>query len=160
MERKTEVHAENGKHDLVITREFDLPIELLWRAHSEAEIVEEWMSHDYSQLRFVNMDFKRHRGWEFERRDPQGDVHLRAHGVFHAIVHEQRIVRTFELLDAPFGVQMEVYEFVSLGVDASLLRLHIVYESVDCRDQMLQKGMVTGLGMAHNRLQEIIGQKR
>ncbi len=40
MERKTKIHAEEGKHDLLITREFDLPLDLLFRAYVEPEIVE------------------------------------------------------------------------------------------------------------------------
>ncbi len=39
MEHKTRISAEDGKQDLVITREFDLPLELLFKAHVEPEIV-------------------------------------------------------------------------------------------------------------------------
>jgi hypothetical protein len=43
VERKTKINAENGKQELVITREFDLPVELLFKAYEEPEIVEQWM---------------------------------------------------------------------------------------------------------------------
>lgn len=43
MERKTHIHAEDGKQELIITREFDLPLELLFKAYEEADIVEQWM---------------------------------------------------------------------------------------------------------------------
>ena len=43
MERKTKIHAEDGKQELVITREFDLPLELLFKAYAEPELVEQWM---------------------------------------------------------------------------------------------------------------------
>ena len=43
MEQKTNVAAEDGKQEIVITREFDLPLELLFKAYEEAEIVEQWM---------------------------------------------------------------------------------------------------------------------
>src|SRR6478736_1818899 len=43
MERKTSVNAEEGRPDLVIVREFDLPVDLLFRAYVEADIVEQWM---------------------------------------------------------------------------------------------------------------------
>ena len=39
MELKTKVNAEEGKQDLVITREFDLPVELLFKAHAEPAIL-------------------------------------------------------------------------------------------------------------------------
>src|SRR6185436_13306851 len=43
MERKTKIHAEDGKQELVITREFDLPLELLFKAYEEPELIEQWM---------------------------------------------------------------------------------------------------------------------
>ena len=43
MALKTKINAEEGKQDLLITREFDLPLELLFKAYVEPEIVEEWM---------------------------------------------------------------------------------------------------------------------
>lgn len=43
MERKTKINAEDGRQDLVITREFDLPLELLFKAYEEPEIVAQWM---------------------------------------------------------------------------------------------------------------------
>lgn len=43
MEQKTKINVENGKQELTITREFDLPLELLFRAYIEPEIVEQWM---------------------------------------------------------------------------------------------------------------------
>ncbi|HBO73061.1 MAG TPA: ATPase, partial [Marinilabiliales bacterium] len=43
MEQRTKVIAEDGKQDLLITREFELPLELLFRAYVEPEIIEQWM---------------------------------------------------------------------------------------------------------------------
>ena len=43
MELKTKVHAEEGKQELLITRIFDLPLELLFRAYEDPKIVEQWM---------------------------------------------------------------------------------------------------------------------
>ena len=44
MELKTKISAKEGQQDLVITREFDLPVELLFKAYTEPEIVAQWMS--------------------------------------------------------------------------------------------------------------------
>ncbi len=55
MERKTKIHAEEGKQEILITREFDLPLELLFRAYSEAEIVEQWMG-----TKVLKLENKRH----------------------------------------------------------------------------------------------------
>jgi hypothetical protein len=58
--------------------------------------------------------------------------------------------------NAPFGVQLEVYEFEPLTNDTSKLNIHVIYESVELRDQLLKLPFAQGLNMAHNRLQEIL----
>ena len=62
--------------------------------------------------------------------------------------------------NAPFGVQLEFIEFEKLTDDTSKLNMHVLYESVDHRNQMLKLGMVQGINMAHNRLQDIVNKRR
>jgi uncharacterized protein YndB with AHSA1/START domain len=83
MERKTKVIAEDGKQELVITREFDLPVELLFRAHTEPGIFEEWMSHEYGTTKVLKLEPKQHGGWHFQTKDSQGNVVFSANGVNH-----------------------------------------------------------------------------
>ncbi len=151
MEQKTKVHAEDGKQDLVITREFELPLELLFKAYAEAELVEQWMGN-----KVLKLENKNHGSYLFETRDPQGNVLFRANGVIHSFVPEKNITRTFEMENAPFPVQLEFLEFEKLGPDTSKLTMHIVYKSVTDRDNMLKLPFAYGINMAHNRLQEII----
>ena len=59
----------------------------------------------------------------------------------------------------PFGVQLEIYLFEKLTVDTSKLTMHVIYESVAQRDQLMQLPFAQGINMAHNRLQEIYHSK-
>ena len=59
----------------------------------------------------------------------------------------------------PFGVQLEVYEFEQISGDTSKLTMHVIYESVTQRDQVLQLPFAQGINMAHNRLQQILTQQ-
>jgi uncharacterized protein YndB with AHSA1/START domain len=61
MERKTKINAEDGQQQLVITREFDLPLELLFKAYVEADIVEQWMG-----TKVLKLENKRHGSYQFE----------------------------------------------------------------------------------------------
>ena len=158
MELKTKIHAEAGKHDLTITREFELPVELLFRAHVEADIFEQWMSHEYGTTKVSKLQAERHGGWEFQTSDAKGVAVIRASGTFHEFVPNSKITRTFEIEDSPFGVQLEFLEFQKLSEETSNLRLHVVYRSAALRDQMLKLPFAKGLDMAHNRLQEIVGK--
>lgn len=151
MERKTQVHAEEGKQDLLITREFDLPVGLLFKAYVEPELVEQWMN-----TKVLTLECKTHGSWQFETSNPQGKVVLRSHGVFHEVMPERKITRTFEMKDTPFPPQLEFLEFEPLGDESSRLTMHVVYKSVAHRDQMLQLPFAQGINMAHNRLEQII----
>lgn len=153
MEQKTKITAEEGKQELTITREFELPVELLFRAHAEPGLLEQWMG-----TKVLKFEGKKHGGWQFETADPQGKVLFRAHGVIHDFAPNQRITRTFEMENAPFGVQLEFLQFEKLTADTSKLTTHVVYQSAAQRDQMLQIGMAPGINMAHKRLQEIVGK--
>lgn len=149
MEQKTKIHAEDGKQEIVITREFDLPVDLLFKAHAEPEIVEQWMT-----SKVVKLESKKHGSFQLEKTDDKGNVVFQANGVIHEFIPNRKITRTFEMQNTPYGVQLEVYEFVKLSDDTSKLTMHVIYESVAQRDQVLQLPFAQGLNWAHNRLQE------
>jgi len=158
MEQKTKVNAEDGKQELVITREFDLPVELLFKAYAEPELVEEWMSNPYSTTKMLKLESKKQGGYQLESKDAQGKVVFRANGVIHEFVPNQKITRTFEMENTPFGVQLEIYEFKKLTDDTSRLNMHVIYESVAQRDEVLKLPFAQGICMAHNRIEEILSK--
>src|SRR5450432_1912596 len=153
MERKTKINAEEGKQDLMITREFDLPLELLFKAHVEPDIVEQVMG-----TKVLKLESKKHGSYQYKTTDAQGNVVFQACGVIHEFVPNRKITRTFEMENTAFTVQLEFLEFEQLTNDTSKLNMHIVYKSVALRDQMLQIGFAPGLNMAHNRLQTILSK--
>ena len=152
MARKTKISAEDGKQDLVVTREFDLPVELLFKAYVEPEIVEQWMG-----TKVLKLESKQHGGYQFETSDPSGNVVFRANGTIHEFIPEKKITRTFEMENTPFPVQLEFLEFQPLTDDTSLLTMQIIYRSVADRDNMLKLPFAQGLNMAHDRLQQAVG---
>lgn len=152
MERKTKIDAADGEQDLVITREFDLPLELLFKAYVEPEIVEQWMG-----TKVLKLENKKHGSWQFETTDPSGSKH-RFNGVIHEFERNRKITRTFEFEDTPFGVQLEILEFEKITGDTSRLKIHTIFESVAHRDRMLRMPFAQGINMAHDRLQKIAGK--
>lgn len=153
MAQKTTLMAEDGKQDFVITRVFDLPVELLFRAYVEPDLVEQWMG-----TKVLKLESKQYGSWQFETTNAQGNAVFHANGVIHEFSPNRKITRTFEMENAPFGVQLEFLEFEHLTDDTSRLHMHVVYRTVAARDQMLQMGigMAKGVDMAHNRLQDIL----
>lgn len=158
MELKTKIHAEDGKYDLTITRDFDLPVDLVFRAHVEPELFEQWMSHEYGTVRVVKFEPRKHGGWEFETSAADGTVVFRANGTIHEFVQDTKITRTFEMDGSPFDVQLEFLEFEKVTGDRSRLTMQTVYRSVELRDQMLKLPFASGLSMAHDRLQKTLSK--
>ena len=153
MERKTKIHAEPGKHDLFITREFDLPLELLFKAYADPEILEQWMG-----TKVLKLENKKHGSWQFQTSDGQGNVVFQANGTIHEFVPDRKITRTFEMENAPFDVQLEFLEFEKLTDDTSKLTIHAVYRTAALRDQMLKLPFAQGINMAHNELEKIVSK--
>jgi len=153
MEQKTKVIAESGKQEMLITREFDLPLELLFKAYAEAKLVEQWMG-----TKVLKLESKKFGSYQFEKKDEQGNITFSANGVTHEFVPNQKIIRTFEMENTPFGVQLEIYKFEKLTDTTSKLSMHTIYESVALRDQVLQMPFAQGLNWAHNQLQEVVSK--
>jgi len=154
MELKTKIHAEDGKQELMITREFDLPLELLFKAYVEPEIVEQWMG-----TKVLKLENKKLGSYQFETTDPKGNKHGFS-GTIHEFSPNRKITRTFEMENTPFEVQLEFLEFEKLTDDTSKLNMHIVYRSVAFRDQMLQLPFAQGINMAHNRIQDLLNKSK
>lgn len=152
MELKTKIQAPEDKQELIITRTFDLPLELLFKAYEDPEIVEQWMG-----TRVVKLENRKHGSWQIETSH-DGNVVFGANGVILEFVPNEKITRTFEMENSPFPVQLEFFEFEKLTDSTSKLTMHLVFKSVAYRNQLLQMPFAQGLNMAHNRLQEIVNK--
>lgn len=153
MEQKTKVHAEDGLQELTVTRVFDLSLQLLFRAYAAPELVEQWMG-----TKVLKLESRTHGSYQFQTTNKEGRVVFGAGGVIHEFTPEKKIARTFEMDNSPFGVQLEVYEFESLSEDTSRLKMHVIYESVGQRNEVLKLPFKHGINMAHDRLQEVVGK--
>lgn len=149
MEQKTKIDAEDGKQELTITRVFDLPVHLLFKAYAEAGIVEQWMG-----TKVLKLESKKHGSYAFETTDPKGNRHG-FNGVIHEFIDDQKIVRTFEMENGNYGVQLEVLSFEKIDEDTSRLNMHVIYESAAQRDGVLKLPFAQGINWAHNRLEGI-----
>lgn len=150
MEQKTKVTAEDGKQNILITREFDLPVELLFKAYEEPELFEQWMG-----TKVLKMENKKHGSYAFET-SYDGNVVFSANGTIQEFVPNQKITRTFEMENTGFPVQLEFLEFEKLTDETSKLSMHIVFKSPEYRNQLMQMPFAQGLNMAHDKLQTIV----
>ena len=157
MELKTKVNAEDGRQDMVITREFDLPVELLFKAHVDPEIIVQWKILPNTTAKILKYGGQKHGSYQMQSTDAEGKIVSTVSGVIHEFIPNRKIIRTFEIEHAPMGVQLEIYDFEPLTDNTSKLNMHVIYESVALRDQAL-KMAPQALNMAHDRMEGIMSK--
>ena len=81
MDFKTKIFAEDGKQELKIERIFDLPVEFIFRAHTEKALIEEWMG-----TKVIQFEARNHGSWFYETKNSEGEVVFKANGVFRNII--------------------------------------------------------------------------
>lgn len=148
MEEKTKVTAEAGTQEIMITRDFDIGVELLYLAYTEARLLEQWMGN-----RVIKMDHRDHGSYRFETLDQNNNVVFRANGTIHRAIKNQSIIRTFEMEGMSFPVQLEFLDFEPLDSNTSRLNIKIIFKSPTDRDNLLKLPFAMGINMAHNQLE-------
>lgn len=157
MSDKTVITAEEGKQELFIIREFDAPRELLFRAHTEAELYEQWVGPDDLTMTIERMEAVDGGSYRFLH---ERDGHVYAfHGVYHEVLAPERIIGTFEFDGLPEKghVIMGTTRFEDLGGGRSRLVHQSVFQSVEDRDGMVASGMERGVVDGYNKLDGVLG---
>lgn len=153
----TTITAEPGKQECVITREFDAPRELVFKAFTDPELVSQWWGPRRLSTLVDKLDAKSGGQWRFINRDPEGNEYG-FHGVYHEIRAPERIIDTFEFEGLPEAghVCLETLTLEELAGGRTRLTAQSVFQSVADRDGMLQSGMEEGLNDSYERLTELL----
>jgi uncharacterized protein YndB with AHSA1/START domain len=146
---------EPGSHALHMEREFDAPAELLLRAHTEPELLAQWMGPRRLQMRVERLEPRDGGRWRFVHWGEDGVEHW-FHGVFHGDPSvEGGIRQTFEYEGTPGEVLLESLTFDEHD-GRTTLRATSVFTSVEARDGMVEAGMKEGTEDGYARLDELI----
>lgn len=154
MKHQTSVQAPDGTQNILITRVFDLPLDLLFKAFEVPELFEEWMG-----TKVLKMENKVHGSFAFETSH-NGQVAFKANGTIHEFVPNTRITRTFQMENTAFPVQLEFLDFEALSADTSCLKMLVVFKSKEYRDQLLSMPFSYGINMAHDKLQTSMSKSK
>jgi len=158
---KTIITAEPGKQELFITREFDAPRELVFRAHTDPDLYARWLGprdHTVTLETFEPVSGGR---WRYIRKDQHGNE-FAFHGVNHEVLAPERIIGTFEFEGLPESghVMLETIKFEELPGGRTRLTGQSVYQTVEDRDSMVQAGMEGGVVDSYERLDELLVRYR
>jgi uncharacterized protein YndB with AHSA1/START domain len=156
---KTKITAEHGKQELVITREFDAPRELVFKEYIDPELHIQWVGPRRLKMTLEKFEPTNGGSWRYIHRDKDGNEYA-YHGVHHEVTQPVRIVRTFEFegLPEPGHVSLETATFEELPSGKTSVTAKAVFQSVADRDGMLQSGMEEGVNDSHDRLDEVLAK--
>lgn len=154
---KLDIKAEPGSQEIIVTREFDAPRDVLFQAMTDPKAIPEWWGPSYLTTVVEKMDVKKGGVWRFVQRDPEGNEYA-FNGVYHEIVAPERMVYTFEWEGLPGHILMETVRFEekngkTIVIDQS------VFQSVADRDGMLSNGMEDGAEESMDRLMAVVARR-
>lgn len=150
----TKIIAPPGVPQTFITREFAAPRELLFRAHTDPELLAQWLGPRALTTTIEHFDVRHGGIWRYVSRDDDGNDYG-FHGVFHGTPSPDGIVQTFEYEGAPGHVCLETATFEEQG-GRTLVRQSTVFQSVEDRDAMIESGMEIGVNEGYERLDELL----
>lgn len=154
---KTQMIAEPGMPQLVITRDFDAPRELLFRAYTEPELLVQWLGPRRMTMKVDHFDVRDGGTWRYTHADADGSEHG-FHGVFHGTPSAtDGIVQTFEYEGAAGHVSLETLTFEERD-GKTLVRTNDVFQSVEDRDAAIASGMEYGINESMERLEELLAR--
>ena len=153
---KTTITAEPGKQEVIITREFDAPRELVFKAHTDPKLYVQWLGPRGYEM--ILDTFEPHSGgrYRYVHKDQNGNQ-FGFHGVFHEI-SEERMIQTFEFEGLPEGghVTLDTMRLESLPGNRTRVTIQSLFQSVSDRDGMVQSGMERGVNEGYERLDEVL----
>jgi uncharacterized protein YndB with AHSA1/START domain len=153
---KLNLIAEPGKQEIVMTRVFDAPRELDFKAHTDPKLIPQWWGPRRFTTTVERMDAKMGGIWRFVQQDANGNEYA-FHGVYHEVASPERLVQTFEFEGMPGHVLLETATFEEFEGKTKLTS-RSVFQSVEDRDGMLQTDMEEGAAESWNRLAELLAK--
>ena len=159
MANKTTITAEPGKQEMFITREFDAPRELVFRAHTDPELYVQWLGPRELTMTLETFEPRNGGSYRYIHKDAGGNEYA-FHGVNHEVLAPERIISTFEFEGLPEKghVILETVKFEALPGNRTRLTGQSVFQSVAARDAMLRSGMERGVNDGYERLDEILAK--
>jgi uncharacterized protein YndB with AHSA1/START domain len=156
---KTTVVAEAGKQELFITREFEAPRKLVFKAFSDKKLLEDWLGCKEMKVKYEKFEPKAGGSWRYIGTMENG-ASFGFHGVCHDFTAPERIIQTmeFEGLPETGHVVMETTRFEDLPSERCRLTSQLVFQSVADRDGMVQANMEQGTAESYHRLDELIAR--
>ena len=153
---KAEYRIEPGKQEIIVTRVFDAPRDVVFKACTDPDLLARWWGPRRYTTTVDKMDVKPGGVWRFVQKDTAGNE-FAFHGVYHEVTAPKRTVQTFEFEGAPGHVLLDTAIFEEADGKTRLTQ-QSVFQSVEDCDAMVEPGMVEGSTESMDRLAELLAE--
>lgn len=152
----TTIEADPDLPTIHIVREFDFPVERVFRAYTDQDLFARWIGPRSLTTVVEHWDCTTGGGYRY--RNVDGDAEYRFFGSFHEVRENARIVQTFTYEGFPDGVSLEIGTFEDLGGGRTRLTLKSVVDTMEGRDGMIASGMEVGVVEGFEKLDELLDE--
>ena len=156
--REAQIVAPPGQPVVEILREFDAPVERVFRAHVDPELVVQWLGPRRLRMRLEQWDMRRGGSYRYVHVDEDG-TEYGFWGAVHDVQPGRSITQTFGFDPEPDNPTFDKAEFIDLGDGRTRLRVVSVTHDVATRDAMLRSGMEDGMQQSYERLDELLAER-
>ncbi|MGB2694063.1 MAG: SRPBCC family protein [Dehalococcoidia bacterium] len=150
---KVEVRLPSDR-EIQVTRVFEAPRDLVWRAYTEVDMVAKWWGRG-NPLDIERFEVEPGGHWRFVETHGGGSDGFE--GRFGEVVAPERLVQTFEWDGMPAHVALNTATFEDLGNGTTKLMATSLFHTAADRDGMLQSGMEEGMSQSYAALDELLG---
>jgi uncharacterized protein YndB with AHSA1/START domain len=144
--------------EILITRQFDAPASLVFRAWTTPDLVKRWWGFETSEWLVCDIDLREGGSWRYVTRET-GGYEVAFHGEFRAIDSPRRIVSTevFEGFPDPDASALNTIMFEErAGVTTTTVR--VLHATLQHRDGHLASGMESGMQISMDRLEDLVAE--
>lgn len=151
----TTVTVPEGLPFIEIERDFDAPVQDVFRAHKDPELLKQWLGPRGLEMEIDVYEFTTGGRYRYIHRSDKGDEYT-FNGVFHVVRENELAIQTFEFEQLPDVVSIESLHFEDLRNGRTRLHIHSSYPSVESRDGMAAGNMEKGVSEGYERLDEVL----
>ena len=142
-----------GPREIRMERVFDAPRELVWRAHTEPELLAQWWGRG-NKLDIERFEPVRGGHWRFVEHGPEGDSGFE--GRFREVTPQERMVQTFEWDGMPGYPVVNTATFEDLVDGRTRIVTTSLFSTPEERDGMIDSGMEGGLSQSYDALDRVL----
>lgn len=160
-QNQTTIVAEKGKQEMYMTREFEAPIEVVFKAHADPKILAQWIGPVDREMKIEKYDSHSGGAYRYFICNEQGKTIAAFNGVIHEVTAPERIIQTFEYEGLPERghVSLNITTFEKLPKNRTKVTGHMIFPSVADRDATLQSGMEKGMNEGYQKLDTLLARQ-